>query len=63
MRRKASLSADEIDLISAVWILASNDETSIITCEGIRRRLGLPQGFDVRALVSRRAELFRMGVN
>ena len=31
--------AEELDIVSAVWIMASNDETSGITYEGIRYRL------------------------
>lgn len=52
---------EEFDLISAVWILASNDENHLITFEGIRERLGLDEGFDVKGLVLRRRELFRPG--
>lgn len=52
---------EEFDLISAVWILASNDEKHLITFEGIRERLGLDEGFDVKGLVLRRRELFRPG--
>jgi hypothetical protein len=54
---------EELDIVSAIWILASNDETSLITYEGIRYRLGLASGFDVRKLVQRRGELFRAGAN
>lgn len=52
---------EELDLVSAIWILASRDENHLITYEGIRDRLGLPAGFDVRAIVMRRRELFRPG--
>lgn len=52
---------EELDLISAVWILASNDENHLITFEGIRERLGLEEDFDVRGLVLKRRELFRPG--
>lgn len=52
---------EEFDLISAVWILASNDENHLISFEGIRERLGLDEGFDVKGLVLRRRELFRPG--
>lgn len=54
---------EELDIVSAIWILASNDETSLITYEGIRFRLGLPANFDIRSLVSKRGELFRSGAN
>jgi hypothetical protein len=52
---------EELDLISAVWILASNDENHLVTFEGIRERLGLEESFDVKGLVLRRRELFRPG--
>jgi hypothetical protein len=52
---------EELDIVSAIWILASNDETSLITYEGIRYRLGLSPDFDVRKLVQKRGELFRAG--
>jgi hypothetical protein len=52
---------EELDLISAVWILASNDENHLVTFEGIRERLGLDASADVRALVLKRRELFRPG--
>lgn len=52
---------DELDLISAIWILACNDENHLITYEGIRDRLGLDKNFDVMGLVLKRRELFRPG--
>ena len=52
---------EELDLISAIWILASNNENHLITFEGIRERLGLGAQTDVRALVLKRRELFRPG--
>ena len=55
--------AEELDIVSAVWIMASNDETSLITYEGIRYRLGLAADVDVRTLIRRRGELFRPGAN
>lgn len=51
----------ELDLISAVWILASNDENHLITYEGLRERLALDENFDVKGLVLKRRELFRPG--
>lgn len=50
---------EEFDLISAIWILASNDENHLVTFEGIQERLGLDKGFDVKHLVLKRRELFR----
>lgn len=54
---------EELDLVSAIWILASNDDNPIITYEGIWYRLGLPPETDVRAIIKRRRELFRLGVS
>ena len=53
---------DELDILSAIWILACNDENPIMTCEGIRFRLGLPEDYDVKQLVLGRGEMFRRGV-
>ncbi len=52
---------EELDLISAVWILANNDENHLVMYEGIRERLGLDTSFDIRGLVLKRRELFRPG--
>jgi hypothetical protein len=56
-----STNLEVLDLVSAIWILASNDENHLVTNEGIRERLGLPPHYDVRALVMSRRELFRPG--
>jgi hypothetical protein len=58
-----TVEVDDLDIVSAVWILASNDETSLITYEGIRYRLDLLPSFDVRNLVRKRGALFRTGAN
>ncbi|MBV6395674.1 MAG: hypothetical protein HFACDABA_01253 [Anaerolineales bacterium] len=54
--------ADVFDILSAVWILASNDENEIITYEGIKNRLNLPANYKVKELIQSRGELFRKGV-
>ena len=54
--------ADELDILSAIWILSANDENPTITYAGIRYRLGLSKDFDVMALVKGRGEMFRSGV-
>ena len=54
--------SDEFDILSAIWILASNDEDSIITYEGIKYRLDLPEALDIRGLVQSHGELFRRRV-
>jgi len=53
---------DELDILSAIWILACNDENPIITYEGIKYRLGLPADYDVKSLIQSRGEMFRRGV-
>lgn len=59
---KAIDSSDEFGVLSAIWILACNDENPIITFEGLRRRLELPDDYDVSLLVKSHRELFRLGV-
>jgi hypothetical protein len=54
--------SDELDILSAIWILSCNDENPIITYRGLIDRLLLPKDFDVRSLVSSRPELFRPGI-
>lgn len=54
---------DEFDIVSAIWVMASNDETPMITYEGIRYRMRLSDTFDVRALVRKRPDLFRQGAS
>ena len=47
---------DVFDILSATWILASNDENEIITYEGIKNRLNLPANYNVKEIIqSRRA--------
>lgn len=53
---------DEFATLSAIWILASNDETSLITYRGLRSRLHLPDGYDLESLIARHGELFRLGL-
>jgi len=53
---------DEFDVLSAIWILASNDENPSITYEGIKYRLNLPTDYDVRSLIASRGDLFRRGI-
>jgi hypothetical protein len=52
---------DDLDTVSAIWILASNDENPLISYRGLVHRLGLPDGYDVKAIVASRPELFRPG--
>jgi hypothetical protein len=54
--------ADELDILSATWILAGNDENPIITYAGIKRRLGLSDDYDMKGVVRRHPELFRRGI-
>lgn len=61
-KRKTIAGADDFDILSAIWILACNDENPMITYEGITYRLGLPPEFDVRGLVRDRGEMFRAKV-
>lgn len=59
MIRKHDL--DDLDVVSAIWILASNDENPLISYRGLVYRLGLPDQYDLKAVVKSRPELFRLG--
>ncbi len=52
---------EELDMVSAIWILASNDENPLMTYRGLAHRLGLPKDCDMKATVASRPELFRPG--
>lgn len=58
-----STQPDDLDTLSAIWILASNDENPLITYDGLTYRLGLPKGYDTRSVVKSRPELFRPGAS
>jgi hypothetical protein len=65
MRKQQSMNLQQPDVfgvLSATWILASNDENEIMTFKGIRHRLNLPADFDIEALINGRGELFRKGL-
>src|SRR3990172_7246873 len=53
---------DEFAILTATWILASNDENPLMTYTGINYRLDLPSNYDIRRLINSRGELFRRGV-
>jgi hypothetical protein len=53
---------DDLDILSAAWILSCNDENPILTYKGIISRLHLPNAFDISGLVQSRRELFRPGI-
>jgi hypothetical protein len=53
---------DVFGILSATWILACNDETEMITYEGIKHRLNLQDDFDIKGLIQCRGELFRKGL-
>ena len=59
----ATHDVDEFDVLSAVWILSCNDENPIITYDGLKHRLGLPSGYDIKSLIAKRGELFRKRVS
>ncbi len=61
-KRIAIKEPDVFDILSAAWILASNDENEMITYEGIKCRLNLPPQYDIKELIHSRGELFRKGV-
>ena len=62
MKTHNLLEPDVFDILSAIWVFACNDENAIVTYEGLRYRLALPSSFDIRALVKKRTDLFRMRI-
>lgn len=48
-----------LDIVSATWILASNDENPLITYKSVIHRLGLEENFDIKGLIKVHGELFR----
>ena len=61
-RTTSGRSREELDIVSAIWVMANNDENNLITYRGIMHRLQLPSDYDVKGLVRSRGELFRQGV-
>jgi hypothetical protein len=53
---------DQFAVLSAIWILACNDETPVMTYRGIRHRLNLPDDLAVENLVQNHGELFRLRI-
>jgi hypothetical protein len=53
---------EQLDILSAIWILSSNDENPEISYRGIRYRLRLAANIDERRLVADRGELFRTSI-
>jgi hypothetical protein len=54
--------ADDLDILSSIWIISCNDENSIMTYEGLKCRLGLPDDHDIKKLIKNRLDMFRHGV-
>jgi hypothetical protein len=54
---------DYYDLVSAIWILSSNDENPIVTNAGVIDRLALPADYDLNKIIRSRRELFRPGIS
>lgn len=59
MAKRKTDTANHLDILCSIWILACNDKNPQISYQGITQRLGLPEDFDVRTLVQSRGELFR----
>jgi hypothetical protein len=53
---------DDLDILSATWILSCNDENPILTYKGISTRLKVADTSYVKSLVLSRRELFRPGI-
>jgi len=52
---------DELGILSAVWVLACNDENPLMTYKSVRHRLGLSDDYPLEQLIKSRRELFRQG--
>ena len=59
MAKKKNDITNQFDFLCSIWVIASIDENPLITYEGLKYRLGLPDSFDIKALVHSRSELFR----
>jgi hypothetical protein len=59
MAKRKTDTANHMDILCSIWILACNDENPQISYQGITQRLGLPEDFDVQSLIQKRGELFR----
>lgn len=59
MKQKSISTSTDLDTLSAIWILACNDDNPQITYEGIKFRLGLDKDFALKELIYSRPELFR----
>jgi hypothetical protein len=53
---------DEYAILSAVWIIACNDDIASITYQGLVYRLNLSPDYDIKGLVRHHPELFRQGM-
>jgi len=51
---------DEAGILSAIWILACNDDIPLMLYDSVRFRLGLDDSYDVESLIRNHGELFRM---
>lgn len=64
-KRNPIVKADDLDTLSAIWILSCRDENSIMTYKGIAQRLAMvaPEDVDViKDIVKSRPEFFRQGI-
>lgn len=59
VQQRVRLGEERLDLVSAIWILASNDDYPEISYQGLRQRLDLSLEMNERQLVGSHAELFR----
>jgi hypothetical protein len=53
---------EELNVLSAIWILSANDENAIITYKGVISRLGLLDEDRIRTLIRNRRDLFRLRI-
>lgn len=60
--KRGAISTENLDLISAIWMFACNDQDTILTYKGVAYRLN-KNVTEMKALVKSRAELFSTVVN
>ena len=54
---------EEFDILSSIWIMANNDEDSLMFYKSVKNRLGLHSNYPLNEIISKRSELFRKKIS
>lgn len=54
---------EEFDVLSSVWIMANNDDDSLMFYESVKNRLGLHSKYQLKEIITKRSELFRRKIS